>query len=77
MLEIFEFRYYLIVSIIFSLCFFFIIIFNTFSIIPVVKENTRVKLAFAIPGGTPITLAKETIDIHPLVPDKTINVWSK
>ena len=45
-----------------------------FIIIPVVKENTRVKLALPIPAGAPITLAKEIIDTPPLVADKTIKI---
>ena len=44
--------------------------------IPVVKENTRLKLALAIAAGTPKTLVKETIDIPPLITDKTIKVLS-
>ena len=36
--------------------FFFLVIFNNFFIISVVKENTRVKLALAIPVGAPITV---------------------
>ena len=42
---------------------------NHFFIIP----NTRLKLALAIPTGTPITLV---IDILPLIADKTIKVLS-
>ena len=59
------------------LCFFFLflVIFNSFFIIPVVKENIKLKLAFAISTGTPITLVKEIIDIPPLVADKTIKVF--
>ena len=38
-------------------------IFSNFFIIPVVKENTRLKLALAIPTGAPIMLAKEITDI--------------
>ena len=49
---------------------------NNFFIIPVVKENTRVKLAVCIPAGAPITLAKEIIDTSPLVADKIIKVLS-
>ena len=45
--------------------------------IPVVKENTRLKRALAIPTGTPITLVKEIIDIPPFVINKTIHVLSK
>ena len=45
--------------------------------IPVVKENIRLKLAFAIPTGAPIILAKETINIPPLGAYKTIRFLSK
>ena len=60
------------------LCFFFsfLVTWKTFFIILVVKENTRVKLAFAIPAGAPISLAKEIIDTPPLVVDKTIKILS-
>ena len=50
---------------------------NNFFIIPVVKENTRLKLALAIHTGTPATLVKQIIDITPLAADKTIKVLSK
>ena len=56
--------------------FSFLIIFNNVFVIPVVKENTRVKLALANPEGIPITLVKEIILIHPLVSYKTIKVLS-
>ena len=56
--------------------FFFLVIFNNFFIIPVVKENARVKEALAKPAGIPITLVKEMILIPPLVADKTIKVLS-
>ena len=52
--------------------FLFLVVLNNFFIIPVVKENKIVKLAFAILAGTPITLAKEIIDTLPLAADKTI-----
>ena len=54
----------------------FLLIFNSFFIIVVVRENTRLKDALAIPTGTPIALVKEIILIHPLVADKTIKVLS-
>ena len=61
------------------LCFLilFLVICNTFFFIPVVKENTRIKLQVAIPVGTPITLAKEIIVTTPLVADKTIKTLRK
>ena len=43
----------------------------------VVKENTRLKLALAIPTGAPITLAKEIIDNPSVVADKVIKLLSK
>ena len=56
------------------LCFFFLflVISNSFFIIPVVTENTKVKLALAIPAGTPITLAKEIIDTPHLLQIKKL-----
>ena len=54
--------------------FFFLVTFNNFFVISVVKENTRVKDVLFNPAGTPITLVKEIILIPPDVPDKTIKV---
>ena len=45
--------------------------------IHVAKEYTRLKVAPAIPTGTPIMLEKEITDIPPLAADKTIKVLSK
>ena len=45
--------------------------------IPVVKENTGLKLALAIPTRNAIILVKEIIDVSPLVADKRIKVLSK
>ena len=50
--------------------------FNNFFIIPVLKQNAKVKLALAIPTGAPVTLLKEIIIIPPHVADKTIKVFS-
>ena len=55
---------------------FFLVTFNNFFIIPVVKENIKVKLALAIPAGIRITLVKEIILILSLVADKTTKVLS-
>ena len=59
-------------------CFFFLflIILSSLFIIPVVKENTKVKLALAVPAATPITLVKEIALIPPLVADHTIKILS-
>ena len=61
------------------LCFFFLFraVFNNFITIPVVIENTKLKLALAIPTGAPITVANEGVDIPLLVADKTIKDLSK
>ena len=56
--------------------FFFLVSFNNFFTIPVIKENTRVKEALANPAGIPITLVKEIILVLPLVGDKIIKVLS-
>ena len=45
--------------------------------IPVVKENTRLKLVLPIPIGVPIALTKEIIGFPSLVADKAIKVLSK
>ena len=42
--------------------------------IPLVKDNTRLKLARVIPIGMPIILANQAINIPPLVADKTIKI---
>ena len=68
----------LLASITVLLCFFFffLVTFNSFFVIPVVKENIKVKLALPIPVGIQITLVKEIILIPPDVTDKTIKVLS-
>ena len=59
-------------------CFFFLflVIFNNFLIIPVVKEKIKVRLALAIPTGAPIILVNEIIDTPLLVALKTIKILS-
>ena len=57
-------------------CLLFYVSFNNVFIIPVVKENTKVRLTLITPKGIPITFVKEIILIHPLVANKTINVLS-
>ena len=54
-------------------CFFlfFLVTFKNSFIIPVAKENTRVKLALAISAGILIALVKEIILIPPLVTEKS------
>ena len=38
--------------------------------IPVVKENNKLKLALALSTGTPIIFVKKYLDTTPLVSDK-------
>ena len=56
--------------------FYFLVIFSTFSTIPVAREKGRVKLALAIPTGAPKKLVNEIIDTPPVVALKTIKVLS-
>ena len=44
--------------------------------IPVAREIIRVKLALAIPTGTPTILVNKIIDTPPLVPLKTVKIVS-
>ena len=44
--------------------------------IPVVREEIKVKLALAIPTGAPIAVANEIIDIPAVVALKTIKILS-
>ena len=56
------------------LCFFFLfcVVFNNFVTIVVENENARLKLALAFPGGAPVTVANDPIEMLPLAADKTI-----
>ena len=56
--------------------FFFLVIFNNFLTIPVVKEKIKIKLALPIPTGAPITLVNEIIDTPPVVTLKIIKILS-
>ena len=56
--------------------FFFLVIFNNFLVIPVVREKIKVKLALAIPTGAPTILVNEIIDTSPVVALKTIKILS-
>ena len=55
----------------------FLVVFNRFFTIPVEIENARLKLALDIPTGAPITVANYTIEILPVVTDKTIDNLTK
>ena len=49
---------------------------SNFLIIPVVRENIKVKLTLAIPRGAQTTLANEIINTPPLVALKTTKTLS-
>ena len=56
------------------LFFLFLVILSNFLILPVVKEEIRVKLALAIPIGAPTTLVSKKIDSPLVVALKTIKI---
>ena len=55
----------------------FLLIFNNFLVIPVLREKIKIKLVLAIPTGTPTILVNEQIDSPPVVALKTIKIMSK
>ena len=59
-------------------CFFFLflVMLNSFLIVPVVREKIKVRLALAIQAGAPATLADEMIQTPLLVELKTIKILS-
>ena len=59
-------------------CFFFLflVMLSNFLVISFVREKIRVKLALAIPTGTPTTLADQMIQTPLLVALKTIKILS-
>ena len=57
--------------------FLFLVVFNSFFMIPEEIENARLKLAHTIPTGAPVTVANDAIQMLPVVTDKTINDLSK
>ena len=59
-------------------CFFFLflVIFNNIFIIYFATEKIKVKLALAIPTGSPTILINEIIDTPPLVALKIIKILS-
>ena len=55
-------------NIIVLLCFFFLflVVFNSFFMIPIKIENARLKLALTIPIGVAITVANDAIEMLPV-----------
>ena len=56
--------------------FLFLVIFNNFVTIPVVREKIKVKLALTTPTGAPTELVNEIIDTPLLFALKTIKTLS-
>ena len=54
----------------------FLVIFNNFLTIPVVREKIKVKLALAISTGAPTIVVNEIIDAPPLVALQAIKILS-
>ena len=65
------------ITILFCFLFLFLVVFNSFFMIPVEVKNARLKLALIIPTGAPMTVANDAIEMLPVVTDKTINDLSK
>ena len=62
----------LLASIRILLWFYFVLFLTIFFTMSVDIGNAKIKLALAIPTGTPITIANNAIEMLPLVTDKTI-----
>ena len=56
--------------------FLFLVIFSNFLTISVVREETKVKYALAIPTGAPAILVNKIIDTPLVVALKTIKILS-
>ena len=61
------------IKILLCFTFLFLVVFNSFSTIPVKIENERLKPAHTIPTVAPITVPDDAIEMLPVVTDKTIN----
>ena len=57
--------------------FLFLVVFNHFCTSPADDANARLRLAFAIPTGVPITVENDAIEMLRLVADKIIKDLSK
>ena len=55
---------------------FFLVIFNNFLVISVVREKIKIKLALAIRTGAPTILVNEQMDTPQVVALKTIKILS-
>ena len=55
---------------------FFLVIFDKFIIIPVDRENIKVKFPLAFPIGAPAIVVNEIIDTSPVLALKIIKIFS-
>ena len=67
----------LLANIIMLFFFLLLVVLNNFCTSPVDNKNVRLKLAFAINTGVPITVANDAIEMLPIVADKTVKDLSK
>ena len=61
------------ITILLRLFFLFLVVFNSFFIIPIEIQNARLKLELTIPTGALITVANNAIEMLPVVTDIRIN----
>ena len=66
-----------IITILLCFYFLFLVVFNSFFIMPVEIKNARLKLALAISTGAPMTIANDAIEMLLVVTYKRINDLSK
>ena len=63
------------ITILLRFFFLFLVVFNSFFIIPEEIENARLKLALTSPPGPPITVANDAIEVLPVVNQKKQNIY--
>ena len=61
------------ITILLRFVFLFLVVFNSFFMIPVEIKNARQKLALIIVTGAPMAVANDAIEMQPVATDKTIN----
>ena len=64
-------------SIAILLCFFFLflVVFNSFFMIPVEIKNERLKLTLIIPIGAPMTVANDAVEMLTVVTNKRLMTY--
>ena len=61
------------ITILLRFVFLFLVVFNSFFMIPVEIKNARQKLALIIVAGAPMAVTNDAIEMQPVATDKTIN----